>query len=49
VVVATWYIPRKVTVSYQLRKKRDFSETFIFSEITFRKKKTLRSLENYST
>ena len=29
--------------------KVGFSETFLFSEITFWKKKTLTSLDNYST
>ena len=40
--------PNRPIVRCKSRKKRDLKETFLFSEITFWKKKTLTSHDNYS-
>ena len=40
---------QKVNSQLPIAEKMEFSETFLFCEIIFWKKKTLTSLNNYST
>ena len=47
--VATWKNTQKTSSQLPIAKKTGFSETFLFSKITFWKKKTLTSRVNYST
>ena len=46
---ATWQNTQKANSQLPIAEKTGFSETFLFSKITFWKKKTLTSLDNYST